>query len=855
MKKTISINISGVIFHIEEDGYDKLKNYLASIQQYFSGYEDSQEIVTDIENRIAEKLLAKLKGDKHTEARQAGPRSAITLEDVNELIKAMGTVADFEAVEEEEVFLGKEQSAESKPQYAQNPGPGAQGSTPPNPTPYTPGATPPPQGPRRIFRDLRRKTLGGVASGLAHYFNIDPVWVRLVMVILVIGLPPVFGPHGGGEFFGSLAGFTIIAYIAMWVAFPGSETLEEDKSIKKFYRNPDDKVLGGIASGISAYFGIDTGVVRLLFVLGIVLFGVGFLAYIVLWIISPEANTLTEKMEMKGQPITLSNIENNVKRSLNISETAEENPVTKLLLFPFRAIAVVLTGLARAFGPFLNGLVAVVRVFVGVIMLIISFATMIACLGVAGVALGANLGSDMGDLEFPLRLFRQDIGTPMVFAALVAAILPCLALGIVGLMLIAKRSLISPRTALTLLGIWILALVVTSATVTPLVANFRRQATVEEEKLLNIPVAVPTFDINDVDSDYDQRPDIELMGYDGTQYKLMQRFEAHGRSRTDAEANARTIRYNYVQRDSVLRFDDDIDLTPNAPFRDQELHMELYIPYEKPFRMTKDFAYFIRNEFGNKELERMSESLWKFTKADGLVCINFPRERRDNYDNEDNDDLGDVADDVQNAIDNELGDDFDRQGDHSRQFDARDFTDIDASGAFVIRLQKGDSFKIVADGREKDMDDLRVETEGGVLKVSMKRGKLFSWNNSRAVGLTITMPTVKGMKLTGASRASLTGFGRLNDLDIDLTGASRVVADADVNTLKIDLTGASKATLRGRADNLEADLSGACRLDATEMTINRANIDANGASHAELGTVTNLDTETSGASRVTRRNQ
>ena len=57
MKKTISINISGVIFHIEEDGYDKLKNYLTSVQQYFSTYEDSQEIVTDIENRIAEKLL------------------------------------------------------------------------------------------------------------------------------------------------------------------------------------------------------------------------------------------------------------------------------------------------------------------------------------------------------------------------------------------------------------------------------------------------------------------------------------------------------------------------------------------------------------------------------------------------------------------------------------------------------------------------------------------------------------------------------------------------------------------------------------------------------------------------------
>ena len=246
----------------------------------------------------------------------------------------------------------------------------------------------------------------------------------------------------------------------------------------------------------------------------------------------------------------------NVKRSLNINETAEESPITKLLLFPFRAIAVVLTGLARAFGPFLNGLVSVIRVFVGVIMLIISFSLMIACLAVAGVALGVNMGGDMGDLNYPLQLFREDAGVPLVLATFTAAILPCLALGIVGLMLIARRSMINGRTALTLLGVWILAVLITSATITPLIANFRREASVEEEKILTIPVAVPTFDINDIDPDYENRPSIELQGYDGTQFKLVQRFEAHGRNRAEAEANARTIRYNYTQRDSVLRFDD-----------------------------------------------------------------------------------------------------------------------------------------------------------------------------------------------------------------------------------------------------------------------------------------------------------
>ncbi|MEQ9306435.1 MAG: hypothetical protein RJQ14_21160, partial [Marinoscillum sp.] len=60
MKKTVSINIGGIIFHIEEDGYDKLKIYLDSVNKYFSTFEDSAEIIADIESRIAEIFLSKL---------------------------------------------------------------------------------------------------------------------------------------------------------------------------------------------------------------------------------------------------------------------------------------------------------------------------------------------------------------------------------------------------------------------------------------------------------------------------------------------------------------------------------------------------------------------------------------------------------------------------------------------------------------------------------------------------------------------------------------------------------------------------------------------------------------------------
>ncbi|MFD2570429.1 PspC domain-containing protein [Spirosoma soli] len=847
MKKTISINISGVIFHIEEDGYDKLKNYLTSVQQYFSTYEDSQEIVTDIENRIAEKLLAKLK---------AADKQAVSLEDVNELVAAMGTVADFEAVEEEEVLVagGGRNSA-----FSEGPGTGSKGFA----GTQNVGGTPPPYRsnpaaePRRLVRDLRRKTLGGVAAGLAYYFNMDVVWVRLIFVTLFVGLPSLAGAtNGPDEFFGSVSGFTLFAYIAMWIALPGVVTIEEDKTVKKFFRNPDDKVLGGVASGIASYFGVDTGVIRLLFVLGIVVFGVGFLLYLVLWIISPQANTLTEKMEMQGQPITLSNIEHSIKQNLNINESpTSESTLTRILLFPFRAIATIISGLGSALGPLLSGVVSIIRVFAGILMLVIAFAFMIVCLTFLAAAIGLSSTTAIGPGGFPAELIRSDLSVPMVLSGFVAGIIPAFGLAILGIMLITTRNVLSSRTALTLAGVWLVSLVIFGGTTAPLINSFQRRATVEENKVLNVPAAVPTFALNDVDDDYDNwdiRPSIELLGYEGATLNLVQKFRAQGSNRAEAQANARQTKYVYTVKDSVVRFDNALELLPKAHWRGQDLDMELMIPYEKPFRMTKDFARYIRNEFGEKEIDRMDASLWKFTKVDGLVCINFPREKNRDADSEDND-VTDLTDDVQNAVANELGDDFDDVGSNTRQFNVSAFSKVDVGGAFVVRFRKGTTYKVVADGREEDLEDIEVKVNGSTLDVSVDRKGIFDWGNRNRVGLTITVPSIDELKLSGASKASLVEFGNFNDLNIDMSGACRTVFDGDVKNLTIGLSGASNVVLRGRATQLEADLTGASKLDAMGMSVDKASVDASGASHANLGQVGSLDSETSGASKVTRQ--
>src|ERR1043165_1266888 len=109
MKKTLSINISGIIFHIEEDGYDALRKYLDSINKYFGSFEDSSEILSDIESRIAEIFLAKLNEGKQV----------ITAEDVQHLIATMGNVSDFRAAEENDFAAdgsAKEEPSAASPQ-------------------------------------------------------------------------------------------------------------------------------------------------------------------------------------------------------------------------------------------------------------------------------------------------------------------------------------------------------------------------------------------------------------------------------------------------------------------------------------------------------------------------------------------------------------------------------------------------------------------------------------------------------------------------------------------------------------------------------------------------------------------
>ncbi|MEZ4904378.1 MAG: PspC domain-containing protein [Spirosomataceae bacterium] len=841
MKKTISINIAGLIFYIEEDGYDKLRNYLNSIQKYFSTYEDSKEIISDIEGRIAEKFLNKQKNAE---------KQVIALEDVEELIKSMGTVADFEAIEEEEDLLTEAATFQTE------------ASTSPNPEKQQPSEGESArfsssQAPKKLVRDTKRKLLGGVCAGIAHYFNTDPLITRLLFLFFFLGVPTFGGMVGAEEVFGPISGFIFLLYIACWVAFPGSDILEEDKNLKKFYRDPDQKVVGGVASGVAAYFGVDIGVVRFVWVLSILLFGTGLMLYIILWLITPKANTLTEKMEMVGQPITLENIETNVKKALQ-PEIQQENILTKLLLFPFRLVAMLFSGLA----PLMKFLVVVLRIFAGFILMMIGGSALIGLLVALFSLLGLGAANiDWIDADFwPAQFFLGEIPSGAYFFFFFAIAIPFAAIAWIGISLLSKENKFTPAVWQTMLGLFLLGVIGSTVIGTQFGSNFRKTGKVEETRTFDIPQNTLLLGINDNDDRNYENLYLDLEGQEENKVNVAIEYRAQGRSRDDAEANARMITYNIAQKDSLLVFDEHMVLKDKAKFRGQKVRLMLSIPFDKPFAMSRDFYhhFWIRGRMNDREYaledddKRFETIRWAMKKDSGLVCLNRALVEHHNNDNGQETDFGRISDDIESGIDEAFGESFDQKGDYVKQFEVGNFHKINIGGAFLVRIQQGEAFKVVADGREEEVDDLEVSVENDVLRVQNNR-KIKRFNNNQRVGLTITLPSVETIDLAGATLAKVTGFNKVGDLKVGIAGASKTLIDIEAQKLNLNVSGASKVELRGSTNNLDADLAGACTLDAEQMRVQNADVSASGVSKANLGNIPNLRSNTSGFSKIRRQ--
>src|SRR5689334_24149710 len=224
MKKIININLSGRVIPIEDTAYEKLQAYIESLRRYFANEEGRDEIINDIESRIAELMNDKIRKGA----------SAITDSDIQEIITSMGRIEDFEEVDAATGATGATGASQSTTgaSYAQE-----HVKRPKS----------------RLYRDASDKLLGGVCSGIANYMNVDPAVVRLLFAIIT------FGGFG----------FGILIYILLWIILPVRDL---DAYVgKRLFRNPDDKVISGVAGGLAAYFDKPTWAFRLIFATPLIL--------------------------------------------------------------------------------------------------------------------------------------------------------------------------------------------------------------------------------------------------------------------------------------------------------------------------------------------------------------------------------------------------------------------------------------------------------------------------------------------------------------------------------------------------------------------------------------------------------
>jgi phage shock protein PspC (stress-responsive transcriptional regulator) len=301
MKKVININFQGRVIPIEETAYDILQQYIDSLRAYFANEEGRDEIINDIEGRIAELFSERLKKGA----------TCITDEDVNAVIASMGRPSDFEQADADAAAAAaggpKFQQSEQQQQA------------------YTY-----PRGRGRLYRNADDKILGGVCSGLATYLGIDPVVMRILFVVFI--------------------GALFWVYIVLWIIVP-SKSIQSDIT-KRLYRSTEDRVIGGVCGGMSAYFNVSPWVPRLIFALPLILAIVSgpfnywwgdfdiwwgpkmvtgslsftlFVTYIILWISVPVAVTAAEKLEMRGEKVDVNSIRDTVKGDIESFKSRAQN--------------------------------------------------------------------------------------------------------------------------------------------------------------------------------------------------------------------------------------------------------------------------------------------------------------------------------------------------------------------------------------------------------------------------------------------------------------------------------------------------------------------------------------------------
>jgi len=539
MNKTININLGGLFFHIDEIAFQKLKRYLDTIRHSLSDDPKGRdEIIADIEFRISELLSEKIKD----------PRQVINESDIEEVIKIMGQPEDY--VFEDDSYADNSKTSGSYQSYNQ----------------------------KKLFRDGDDKFLGGVASGIGHYFGMEAIWVRLIWLVLAFG------------------------------------------------------------------------------------YGFGFLLYIILWILLPEAKTTAEKLQMEGEAVNINTIEKKIRDEFqDVSKRAKKgfNEASDKVKDSFNDVKSkvnknqIKSGFQEfvdVVGKIFSTFFLIIGKFIGVILIIVSLSTLVGL--VIGLFTAGTLdifGFDWFWLDH--ANFINTTGLPIwavsIFILLLIGI-PFLMLFFLGMFILSSKSKVPGRvTWYILLGMWLVTIIAAIVFSVKQTANFAYDGSYIQKNSLNM-TKIDTLNINMVDnpnySDYsylhkrngykriytndnkiklysnEVRLDVALSEVDSSYIEI--RKEAEGKNKLVAKEHAKQIEYSYSLNGKTLNLDGYFLSDKKTHFIDQVLDVTIYIPKNKIIYLDNSTRSFLRHVENTKNAfdGDLPKHVYKMTLS-GLKCL------------------------------------------------------------------------------------------------------------------------------------------------------------------------------------------------------------------------------------------
>lgn len=496
-------------------------------------------------------------------------------------------------------------------------------------------------------------------------------------------------------------------------------------NVKKLYRDIEHKYIGGVCSGLEHYLGFDALWIRIIFIILALTTGFGFVAYILLWILVPEAATTSQKLDMTGKPVNISNIERKVKEGF-------DDVADKVKSVDYEKMGDKVKSSGKTFfdtlGDVIMFLFKVFGKFIGIILIITGAATLI------GLFVGLFTVGVLDMIHIPGVDFYNMVNStsaPVWVVSLLAFFvvgIPFFFLLYLGLkILVNNLKSIGNIAKFSLLGLWLISLI------TLIVLGIRQASahaysdSVATENSINFEVPSDTLQISTNTSDhYEKRRNMAIDGVmvtssdDGEEIlvsddvrlslkkskdsivRIKIRKDANGSSFNEAKEIAGNIEYSYAVEGNSIVLDNFLTTAMTNKFRDQEVWVTLFIPEDKIILLDDSLGCSglgtrlglrIRND---KDMSRcdVPDYIWLMGADGELKCQDCPETMDDNDDEENN-----------HVIINEDGIDIDIKG-NGDSFEMK----IDENGVKIKAGEDGEGEVLNIDLNE-DGDSLKMDID------------------------------------------------------------------------------------------------------------------------------------------------